>query len=260
MIAVVVLTFNRVHLLRRCVENVLQRTSPDTTEIVIWNNASTDGTAAYLDSISDPRIRVVNHEENVGQNAYARAFRLTTAPYMIELDDDVIDAPPAWDRTLLDAYRHLPKVGFLAANLVDDPHDVAARVMHHERADEYATVEENGITLLKGPTGGGCAMTARELNERVGGFREAKNQVFWLEDAAYIADIEKLGFEAAFLKDLRVHHAGGPYYAEETPEKHRYWSEHFKAKRRKDAVKKALLRVPFLGRLNTRYGWFAPPV
>ena len=96
MIAIVVLTHNRVHLLRQCVEKVLGRISEQTTEIVIWDNGSTDGTAVYLDSLDDPRIRVVHHPENIGQNAYAEAFRLTSAPFMLELDDDMIDAPDAW--------------------------------------------------------------------------------------------------------------------------------------------------------------------
>jgi hypothetical protein len=43
------------------------------------------------------------------------------------LDDDVIDAPDAWDRELLIPYKALPDVGFLAANLVNDPHDATAR-------------------------------------------------------------------------------------------------------------------------------------
>src|SRR3982750_4358638 len=84
-IAVVVLTNNRVHLLRKCVENVLLRTSEATREIVIWDNASEDGTAEYLASLDDSRIRVVTSEQNIGQNAYARAFRLTTSPYFVEL-------------------------------------------------------------------------------------------------------------------------------------------------------------------------------
>ena len=62
-IAVVVLTHNRVHLLQQCVENVLLRTSAATREIVIWDNASTDGTADYLQSLVDPRIRVVASEQ-----------------------------------------------------------------------------------------------------------------------------------------------------------------------------------------------------
>ena len=45
------------------------------TTIVIWNNASTDGTTEYLESLDHPRITVVNHDENIGQSAYARAFR-----------------------------------------------------------------------------------------------------------------------------------------------------------------------------------------
>ncbi len=182
MISVVVLTYNREHLLRQCVERVLSRTSDVTREIVIWNNASTDGTGAFLASLEDPRIRVIDHEQNIGQNGYARAFALTTQPYMVELDDDVTDAPENWDATLLDAFRQLPKVGFLAANLVDDPNDVASRTMHHERPHEYTRVVENGFKLLKGPVGGGCTMTSRELHDRVGGFRQMPGQVFFLED------------------------------------------------------------------------------
>src|SRR3954453_23832733 len=141
-IAVVVLTHNRVDLLQKCVENVLAKTSPATKEIVIWNNASPDAPAAYLDSLRDPRIRVVHSDENIGQNGYARAFALTTAPYLIEIDDDVVDAPAEWDKMLLDAFRRLPDVGFLAADLEDDPHDLASRYRHHVRPHEYTLVEE----------------------------------------------------------------------------------------------------------------------
>jgi glycosyl transferase family 2 len=70
-IAIVALTYNRVHLLRQCVKNVLLRTSKATREIIIWNNASTDATAEYLDSLADPRIKFVHHHENIGQSAPA---------------------------------------------------------------------------------------------------------------------------------------------------------------------------------------------
>jgi GT2 family glycosyltransferase len=258
-IAVVVLTHNRVHLLRKCVENVLLRTSEATREIVIWDNASPDGTAEYLRSLDDPRIRVVISEKNIGQNAYARAFRLTKAPYFIELDDDVVNAPSEWDARLLEAFKRLPQIGFLAADLEDDPHDLASRYRHHIRPHEYTLVEENGIKLLRGPTGGGCAITSRELNERVGGFREDPKQVFWLEDAAYIADIERIGFGAAVLAELRVHHTGGPHYTKTSKEKVEYWKRWRTTQRRKTVVKKILIQFPFVRRLNARFGWFVAP-
>ena len=258
-IAIVVLTYNRVHLLRQCVENVLLRTSPQTTEIVIWDNASVDGTAAYLDSLADERIRAVHHDQNIGQSAYARAFGLTRAPYMVEVDDDIIEAPEHWDATLLDAYRRLPEIGFLAANLVDNPFDTTAQVMYHRNAHLYSLQEVNGIRLKFGPTGGGCSMTSRDLHDRVGGFRENPKQVFWLEDAAYIADIEKLGYRAAYLDELRVLHAGGPHYASTPPEKEEYWRGYWRRVKRRTAVKRFLVRVPFVRRLNARFHWFEPP-
>src|SRR5919107_4893279 len=212
-IAVVVLTHNRLHLVSKCVENVLLRTSEATREIVIWDNASPDGTAEYLATLDDPRIRVMRSEKNVGQNGYARAFRATKSPYLIELDDDVTDAPEQWDATMLDAYLRLPEIGFLAADLEDDPNDEASRFRHQVRPHEYTLVEKDGVRLLTGPAGGGCAMTDRELHERVGGFKENPKEVFWLEDAAYIGQIAEIGYKPAGLGGLRRPHTRGPFYS-----------------------------------------------
>jgi GT2 family glycosyltransferase len=258
-IAVVVLTHNRVELLQKCVENVLLRTSPWTTEIVIWNNASTDGTRAYLDALDDPRVRAVHNDENVGQNGYARAFALTTAEYLVELDDDVVDAPPQWDRTLADAYRRLPTVGFLAADLEDDPHDTAAHYRYRVRPHEYTPDVVDGIALLRGPTGGGCALTDRSLYESVGGFRQSTKHVFWQEEAAYIADIRAHGYEPAILAELKVLHTGGPHYAPLSEAKAKYWNEWNRSRARKAAIKRALLRVPYVRPLNARFSWFNEP-
>ena len=146
-----VLTHNRAELLRKCVENVLLRTSAATREIVIWDNGSTDGTPEYLASLDDPRMRVLRSETNVGHNGYARASATTTLPYMVELDDDVVNAPPGWDATLLDAFDRLPRSGFLAADIENDPNDEASHWRHRIRAHEYTPVEENGVSLLVGP-------------------------------------------------------------------------------------------------------------
>jgi GT2 family glycosyltransferase len=258
-IAVVVLTHNRVHLLEKCVENVLHRTSEATREIVIWDNASTDGTDDYLRTLDDPRIRIVRSERNVGQNGYARAFRLTTAPFLVEVDDDVVEAPHGWDATLRDALKRLPQIGFLAADLEDDPHDVAAHYRHRVRPHEYVASEVNGVKLLLGPTGGGCAITSRALNERVGGFREDPKQVFWLEDEAYIADIARLGFGAAVLADLQVHHTGGPYYSVIPEEKAEFWDRYARRRARRAAIKRIVFHIPFFHRLNARFAWFVAP-
>ena len=258
-VAIVVLTHNRLHLLRRCVDNVLARTSELTREIVIWDNASQDGTAEYLDSLTDPRLRVMHHPENIGHNGYARAFALTSAEHLIEMDDDIVDAPSRWDAALVNAFDRLDEIGFLAANLVNDPHDLSSQYMYDTIAHLYTVEDVNGVRLKLGPTGGGCTVTSRDLYQRVGGFREDPSRVFWQEDAAYIEDIQRLGYRAAYLEDLKVHHAGGPYYAEPPAEKVAYWADYWRRIERKNAIKRQLLRVPFVRPLNERFGWFHAP-
>ena len=258
-IAVVVLTHDRQQLLQRCVENVLLRASDQTREIVIWNNASTDATREYLDSLGDPRIRAVHSEQNVGQSGYARGFALTTSPYLVELDDDVTNAPAGWDVILRDAFKRLPAIGFLGADLVDDPHDQASHYRHHVRPHEYTEAVENGIRLLRGPTGGACAMTSRALYDRAGGFPERSKEVFWSEEAAYIAGIRRLGFGAAVLADLRVHHTGAPYYTAVSHAKLGFYVRRYGRWRRRNNVKRGLYKLPLVERLNTLHGWFQPP-
>ena len=256
-IALVVLTHNRVHLLRKCVENVLSATSPATRKIVLWNNGSTDGTREYLDTVDIPKLTVVHSDENIGMNAYARAFALTSSEYLVELDDDVVDAPPEWDAVLLDAYRRLPTIGYLSADLRDDPHDSATH--HRYRVYEYTETEQNGVRLLHGPVGGVCSITSRALSDRVGGFRQRPGRVFWLEDAAYVKSIEQLGFGAAVLADLKVHHTGGDYYGAGSPLKDEYWAREMKRRARRTAIKKLVFRIPFVRRLNARFGWRTEP-
>jgi len=256
-IAIVVLTHNRVHLLRKCVENVLQSVSPSTREIVIWNNGSTDGTREYLDALLDPRIAVVHSEANVGMNGYARAFALTSAEYLLELDDDVVDAPPGWDAVLLNAFRRLPTIGYLSADLRDDPHDSATHHRYH--VYEYTETVSNGVRILHGPVGGVCSITSRSLCDRVGGFRQRRGRIFWLEDAAYVQAIERLGFGAAVLAELRVHHTGGDYYGAGSTLKDEYWAAETRRRARRTAIKKLAFRLPLFRRLNARFGWRAEP-
>ena len=258
-ISIVVLTHNRRPLLQQCVENVLLRTSELTGEIIIWDNASDDDSPQYLDQLEDPRLRIIHHPANIGVNAYARAFRQATGDYLVEVDDDVIDAPPRWDETLVKAFEKVPHIGYLAANLAHNPHDITSGVMYGINAHMYRTEEVNGVRLkVGGPVGGWCSLTSRELHDRVGGWQEHK-QAFWQEEAAFLDRLLSLGYGCACLEDLLVTHASGPHYARTPPAKLAYWRSYTRSASRKDAVKRSILRVPMVRSLNERHEWFHPP-
>jgi len=57
-------TYNRVQHLKQTIENILTQSYTD-FELLVSNDASTDETAAYLATISDPRVKVFSHERNL---------------------------------------------------------------------------------------------------------------------------------------------------------------------------------------------------
>ena len=259
MISIVLVTFNRLHLLKQCVQNVLGKISPFTTEIIIWNNASRDGTAEFLASLCDPRIKVVQNKENVGTNAYALAFPLATGKYLIELDDDVIDAPQEWDRILMQAIERIPGMGYLAADVIDDGKSKAAEIRYQIDAHRYTEREIEGYRVVDGPTGGWCSITTREVYDCVGGFEVNKNFTFWHEDGDFIGRVIEAGYGAALLGDVKVFHASGEAYSQDkdiTDAKNSYYTYYYKWVKRRNAIRRIIDRIPVFSCL---YAKWRPP-
>jgi hypothetical protein len=65
--SVVVTTYNRERIVRRCIDSCLDQSFGD-LEVVVVDDASTDSTVAALEAYDDPRLRVVVHERNQGIN------------------------------------------------------------------------------------------------------------------------------------------------------------------------------------------------
>jgi hypothetical protein len=102
-------------------------------------------------------------------------------------------------------------------------------------------------------------MTSREIYERAGGFRQSTKHVFWQEEPAYIEDIRALGYDYAVLAELKVHHTGGEHYGATSREKSEFWAGYWKRHARRQALKRVLVKVPLVRRLNARYSWFVAP-
>ena len=93
---VVIVTYNRLELLKECIENCIRQTT-QFAKIIIINNCSTDGTEAYLQQYkSDARFVISNQAENLGG---AGGFRVglelagkEELDWVLIIDDDAMIA------------------------------------------------------------------------------------------------------------------------------------------------------------------------
>ncbi len=93
-LSVLVPVYNEAATVTAALKRVLDVEYPCDVEVVVVNDGSTDGTAALLDALDDPRAKVVHHPVNQGKGAAIRtAAKSATGDYMIICDADLEYAP-----------------------------------------------------------------------------------------------------------------------------------------------------------------------
>jgi glycosyltransferase involved in cell wall biosynthesis len=90
-VSVLLITYNHAPYIRRAAESVLSQDAARGFELIISEDASTDGTRAIVEEIAaaDPRVRLMLSERNIKSNeTIARAIRAARGKYICILDGD----------------------------------------------------------------------------------------------------------------------------------------------------------------------------
>jgi glycosyltransferase involved in cell wall biosynthesis len=91
-VSVTIVTFNSGRFIKRCLESVLAQRYAN-KEIIVIDNASTDGTMDILEQFVD-RCRVVYNDENIGfAAAQNQAIRMSSGEWVLTLNPDVLLLP-----------------------------------------------------------------------------------------------------------------------------------------------------------------------
>jgi GT2 family glycosyltransferase len=115
-VSVTIVTYNSGRFIKRCLESVLAQKYSN-KEIVIVDNASTDGTVDILEQFEDS-CSVVYNDENIGfAAAQNQAIRLGTGAWVLTLNPDVL-LLPNFIQSLYDAGQIEPKVGTVCGKLL----------------------------------------------------------------------------------------------------------------------------------------------
>ena len=112
-ISVFMPVYNGENFLRQSIQSILEQTFTD-FELIIVDDASTDGSLAVIQSFTDPRIRVYPLPTNQGPGVVQnQAFLLATGKYLALMDCDDISLPDRLARqvSFLDSHENVGVCG-----------------------------------------------------------------------------------------------------------------------------------------------------
>ena len=98
-----VVTFNRLPHLKKTVTRLLEAQPGHLAEVLVVNNASTDGTEGWLSTQTDPRLRVLTLDTNRGgaggfEAGMRHAMTHLSLDWLLLMDDDARPAPDMLER------------------------------------------------------------------------------------------------------------------------------------------------------------------
>ncbi len=135
--SVLITTYNRAGLVERCVRSCLRQTFTD-FEVLVVDDASTDGTVAALEALGEPRLRVIRHERNRGYvPARATAVAHARGEWVVMVDSDDELLPHALERLREVIERLPPGVRVIRSRLRCDDGSVEPQIMPEQPITDY---------------------------------------------------------------------------------------------------------------------------
>jgi GT2 family glycosyltransferase len=115
-VSVTIVTYNSGRFIRRCLESVLDQ-DYRAREIIVVDNASTDGTTDILEQFED-RCQIYYNQQNIGfAAAQNQAIALSRGEWVLTLNPDVL-LLPGFIQHLVDAGHFDPRIGTVCGKLL----------------------------------------------------------------------------------------------------------------------------------------------
>ncbi len=213
LISICILTWNRSTFLEMCFDNLLGKLYyTNNVEITIMCDGENNQTDKVLEKYKEnSRIRVVRNKTHIGLNAYKKLFRMLKGDYIIVIDDDVLELPSHFDKTMVEYLNLYPDYGFLALNVIQNEFTNGAKPDESHYKDD---VRHDGI-VQEGPAGGWCSCFRRRDYRKIRSIFNFNTLSMKQSQDGVLSGLfgKYLKLKRGIIKNAICFHASGPYYA-----------------------------------------------
>lgn len=228
--AVVILNYNTEEYLRKFLPILLASCKGQDTEVVVADNASTDGSAALMKAVF-PDVKYFQLKENFGYTGgYNRALQDIDAEYFVLINSDV-EVPDGWLRPLVDWMDAHPECGACGPKLLSyqdkDSFEYAGaaggrldrygypfcrgRVLQHIEKDHGQYDEPADVLWVSGA----CFLVRSSVWNALGGL---DNRFFaHMEEIDLCWRMQLHGWKVTLVPASKVYHIGGGTLPNESP-------------------------------------------
>lgn len=207
-IAAVVVTYNRLSLLKECLEAISLQTCK-VNSIIVVNNASTDGTTEYLQQLDDKQIVVKSLEKNIGgAGGFAEGIAIATKMNVDAIwimDDDTIPLTDALEHLVYILNQH-ENTGFVNSKVVWTDGNI-----HQMNIPGYVHHDDlgGGLYAIRSASFVSLLVPSKIVREVGLPYREF---FIWVDDAEFTARIVKAGHKGYLTTSSVVVHKTATNY------------------------------------------------
>ena len=216
--SIIIPVFNKLEYTKQCIKALYDNTPIPLFELIIVNNASTDGTKEYLDQLSQQvnNIKVIHNQENLGfAKACNQGARIAEGRYLVFLNNDTVPLK-GWLDALIETIEKDEKIGAVGTKLIypDGRLQEAGSVIFNDgtgwnfgKGDEAHKDIYNEAYEVD-YCSGACLLVRKDLFWKIGGFDERYSPAYY-EDTDLCFALRKLGYKVVYCPRCEVIHFEG---------------------------------------------------
>lgn len=219
-VTAVIPTGGKLHLLRPCLEDLLERTDYPSFEILLVDNSSDDGVERLVAEFSERHDNIRRITDNRTPFNYSAlingAIPYVTTPLILMLNDDITVIDPGWLKAMVE-HGQRPEVGIVGAKLlfpdntiqhagvILGPFSGSIHIFKRLPGQQPGYFDLPDVVRNYSAVTFACALIDREVFTRIGGLDEERLPIAF-NDTDFCLRAREAGFEVIYTPHAELYH------------------------------------------------------